>query len=94
MKFLKYHNPLYGHFHQIGIIVSESHHDGSIHYLTSIPKFGGDYITLRQNDPCVVLQEHLTKEELLVTLSKFGFWWFWKHKDLYQYLLVHEIFSK
>ena len=94
MKFIKYHNPLYGHHNQIGIVVSEKCQDGNCSFLTSIPKFGGNYISLKRNDPCVSILKNLSKEELLLTLSKFKFWWFFKHKDLYQYLLINIILAK
>ena len=78
MKFVKYHNPLYGHNHQMGIVVSENYLDGICYFLTSIPKFRGDYISLKENDPCVTILDNISKEELLLTMSKFKFWWFFE----------------
>ena len=84
-----YHNPMWGHHHQVGIVVSET--DTTL--LTSIPKFKGDYLCIQKHDRSLQHDRPITKEEKLVALSHFGPWWFQQHKDVYQYILIHEILS-
>ena len=88
-KWVYYHNPMWGHHHQVGIVVSES----DTTYLTSIPKFGGDYLSIKKHSDCLKTEHTITKEDKLMALSKFGTWWFTQHKELYQYILIHELIT-
>jgi hypothetical protein len=91
MKFVLYHNPLWGHHNQIGIVVSRNKNNT---LLVSIPKFGGDYLTLNPDNPCVTcISKTITKEQLLLTMAAFGEWWFTKHRLLFQDILVHHVLA-
>lgn len=86
-KWVYYHNPLWGHHHQIGIVISETNDT----LITSIPHFRGDYLCIKKNDASLRTDRIITKEEKLMTMSKFGAWWFEEHKNAFQSVLIHDI---
>ena len=70
-EFIYYHDPLYGWFHQYGVIVYELDDAFGV----SMPKFNGDYLYIQKTDPKLVLQPIMTPEHRVSVLSNFGPWW-------------------
>lgn len=82
--FVHYHNPLYNHHHQRGVVVYETERSWGV----SVPKFRGGSLNVLKTDPCLKATPTLGVAEKLSVLASFGPWWYGKHKSLYQSILV------
>ena len=85
---VRYHNPLYGHFNQLGIVVYET--EGA--WGVSLQKFNGQYLCILKTD------EHLEELGDMSPAEKGGSWRtfttggkYAQHKTLYQSILLGQL---
>ena len=73
---VRYHNPLYGHYNQLGIVVHET--EGA--WKVSIQKFDGHYMCILKTDQYLETLEKVSPEETLSLVANFHDRWYAQHK--------------
>ena len=84
---VRYHNPLYGHYNQLGIVVHET--EGA--WKVSIQKFDGHYMCILKTDQYLETLEKVSPEETLSLVANFHDRWYAQHKELYQSILLNNL---
>ncbi len=87
---LFYHEPLYNFHNVYGILIWETEDM----YGISIKKFKGDYLCVQKSKCKLVKNFKETFEQTFVLLAHFKKWWFTKHKDIWQYILIQALNQK
>lgn len=82
-----YHEPLYNFHHVYGIIIWENEDI----YKISIKKFKGNYLCVEKKK-CKTINNPIIKfKQTFDILSNFKQWWFTRHKDIWQFILIETI---
>lgn len=84
---VRYHNPLYGHFNQLGIVVYET--EGA--WGVSLQKFNGQYLCILKTDEHLEELGDMSPAEKLWIVANFHDRWYAQHKTLYQSILLGQL---
>lgn len=64
-------------------------HAGEYDYMISIPEFEGDYVWTAHDEIHGLI--NVPREYKLHLISKFGNWWYYSHKSLYQSIIIESL---